>query len=308
MPRVLVTGASGLLGRAIVSRFSEAGGWVVTGCAFSRARDGLVQLDVRDAAAIDAAIATHRPNVVIHAAAQRRPDACELQESESETLNIDAVWLLGRAAAHAGAAFIHISTDYIFDGTAAPYKETDSTHPLNAYGRQKLRGEHAAIAAHPHAVVLRVPVLYGPTPDLAESAVTAFANVVRAAGTPASIDDWQIRVPTLTTDIAATLVNISRALTEDSAPIETEPVKRGGIFHYSSAHSITRWGLCELFSQMLGGLPLEHIKRLEGAPPGAPRPYDCLLDCTKLAATGLAAPHTPLEEGLRAVLGLPHKA
>ena len=76
---------------------------------------------------------------------------------EAEALNIDAVFLLGRAAARYSSTFIHISTDYVFDGTSPPYRERDEPRPLNAYGEQKLRSEHAALAAHPRAVVVRVP-------------------------------------------------------------------------------------------------------------------------------------------------------
>ena len=65
---------------------------------------------------------------------------------------------------------------------------------------------------------------------------------------------------------------------------------------------MTRWQLVGLCGELLG-LPTGHIRRLEGAPPGARRPYDCMLNCEKLGATGLAAPHTPLREALAAVLG-----
>jgi dTDP-4-dehydrorhamnose reductase len=295
--RVLITGASGLLGRAAALAFSRAG-WAVTGCGFSRcSQGGLLRLDLTDSAAVASAVAALRPHVIVHSAAERRPDVCEKDPAASERLNIEAVWVLGRAAEAAGAKLLFISTDYLFDGSAAPYAETAPLSPLNAYGSQKARGEHAALAACSAPFILRVPVLYGPTADLTESAVTTFAAAVAAHQKPQSIDDWQIRVPTLTSDIGATLVNVAAALTSSGAPSQLS-----GIFHYSSSERWTRYQLVQLFGELMG-LPTEHISRMEGAPPGARRPYDCQLDCSKLQATGLAAPHTPFREALQGILG-----
>ena len=199
-PSVLITGASGLLGRAILAAFTRAG-WAATGAAFSRAIPPLIPLDVRLPAACAEALRSLAPRLVVHAAAERRPDACEKDPAAAELLNVDAVWHLAREAARSGAAFIYISTDYLWDGTAAPYAEDAPVCPLNAYGAQKARGEWAARAAHPGACVLRVPVLFGPTSDLGESAVTMFAAAVKAQEKPGVADDWQIRVPTFTPDI-----------------------------------------------------------------------------------------------------------
>lgn len=285
---VLVTGASGLLGRAVATAFAAAG-WRVVGQAHARAQGGLVHADLRSAEACGALVAAAAPACVVHVAAERRPDVCERDPAATEPLNVEAVWNLGRGAAHAGSAFIYISTDYLWRGDRAPYAEDAPTQPPNSYGAQKRRGEHAALAAHAGAVVLRVPVLYGPTRDLAESAVTAFAATV-LAGVPATIDDWQVRVPTFTPDVAATCVRIAEA---SPAP--------AGILHYSSKDRLTRWGLVQAFARMLRA-PAEHVTRLEGPPPGAPRPYDCQLDCARIEALGLAAPCTPFEEGARMVL------
>lgn len=175
---VLVTGATGLLGRAICRRFERDPRFRVVGTAFSRSGDGLVRIDLRDANAIDMLVNDLKPSFVIHAAAERRPDVVEKDIAGSERINVESVWALGRAASRVGAGFLQISTDYLWDGTAAPYKEDAKPCPLNAYGLTKLRGEYAALAAHAEAIVLRIPVLYGPTGDLKESAVTMFGQMV----------------------------------------------------------------------------------------------------------------------------------
>ena len=238
-----------------------------------------------------------RPAVVINAAAERRPDVCESDDSASEILNIDAVYTLGRAAAKAGAKFIHISTDYVFDGTAAPYREDAPPTPLNAYGRQKVRGEYAALAAHATPCILRVPVLYGPTNDLSESAITVFVQTVMDTHKPRVLDDWQIRVPTYTPDVAKTLLNICNAYITPGASCPT------GIFHYSSADRTTRYKISQLLADIMGlGTSVSHVTADANPPPGAPRPYDAALDTSKLRALGLAHPNTPLREGLEHVL------
>jgi len=310
LPHVLVTGASGLLGRAVLAAFRASGsGFSAAGTAHSRAEAlGLLACDLRDTEAARALVLAQRPALVVHSAAERRPDACEKDEAGSALrINVDAVFALARAAADVGAAFLYVSTDYLFAGDAAPYDERAEPAPLNAYGRLKLRGEHAALAGHPAPVLLRVPVLFGPTADLGESAVTTFAVAVRDAARRQKIDDWQIRVPTFTPDVGATIVNIARALERARAGAAAGAGAAGragapaGIYHYSSQARFTRFSLVAHFARQLG-LDASHIEKLEGAPPGAPRPFDCALNQAKLEALGLAAPHTPFEQASREVL------
>jgi len=230
---------------------------------------------------------------------------CEKDSSSSEALNIDSVWHLGRAAAKVGAAFIYISTDYLFDGQSPPYFPDSPVNPLNAYGSQKARGEWAARASHPGVFCLRVPVLFGPTDDLRESAVTTFAEAAREASKAQTIDDWQIRVPTYTPDIAQTVERVASALLgappQGSMGDALHPSRLAGIWQYSSKDTTTRYKLTQLFGELLG-VSVSHISKLEGMPPGAPRPRDCMLNTEKLDATGLSAPCTPLLQALKTVL------
>lgn len=322
---VLITGASGLLGRAILECFQGDQRFRAVGVAFSRRGPGIVNADLRDAETVNKLVDETKPHFIIHAAAERRPDVVERDMAMSERINVEAVWHLGRAASRVGSGFIYISTDYLWDGTAAPYKEDAKPCPLNAYGVTKLRGEYAALAAHAEAIVLRVPVLFGPTADLKESAVTMFAhmildtskthvsnailnrvacsrNVYDNVSLMQTVDDWQIRVPTFTPDIAQTLCNIVTAKMTVSSP------QIAGVYHYSSSDRFTRWGLVQQFAALIrgsaDGVPtsIAHISHSATPLPGAPRPFDCMLDCSKLVALGLAAPCTPFSVAASSVL------
>jgi dTDP-4-dehydrorhamnose reductase len=101
----------------------------------------------------------------------------------------------------------------------------------------------------------------------------------------------------LTSDIAATITNIVEAV--DSGRVTTEAI--AGIAHYSAKERFTRYSLCEAFAAALDK-PIDHIKSDPNPPAGAPRPYDCALDTSKLERLGLAAPPTPFSVGLRRVL------
>lgn len=298
---MLITGASGLLGRCVVAAFADSGAYSVIAASFSRdvpfsshSHVQCVRLDLRAAADTLREVQRLQPTVIVHCAAERRPDVCERAPAEAEALNVEAVWTLARAASSIGGGMLHISTDYIFDGTAPPYAETAVPNPLNAYGAQKLRGEYAALAGHANAVVLRVPVIFGPTADLMESAVTAFAPMAVDATAAKKLDDWQIRVPTYAPDIAATVLNMVNAMRSQHAPLR-------GIYHYSSDDCTTRYKLALLFGELLG-VPTAHITGDAAPPPGAPRPHDAKLDCTKLRSLGLAAPCTSLRDALLHVL------
>ena len=140
--RLLVTGAAGMLGRDVLAA-AESAGHEVTGLA---RRD----LDITDPGAVRAAVADARPDAVVNCAAWTDVDGAEEHE-------IDATRINGEGAGHVAAAapyVVHVSSDYVFDGTAIePYREDDPTGPVGAYGRSKLAGELAVAAAGDHAVV-----------------------------------------------------------------------------------------------------------------------------------------------------------
>jgi dTDP-4-dehydrorhamnose reductase len=160
--RILVTGAAGMLGRDVVRQAHSRDHEV---SASTRA-----DLDVSDAGAVNAAIAGAPPDAIINCAAWTDVDGAESHEQAALELNGYAPGVLARAATEHGAQLLHVSTDYVFDGAAvsrenqtepAAYVESDPTGPRTAYGRTKLAGEQAVLAAAPSHAVIRTAWLFG---------------------------------------------------------------------------------------------------------------------------------------------------
>ncbi|HEX6966468.1 MAG TPA: dTDP-4-dehydrorhamnose reductase [Gemmatimonadaceae bacterium] len=151
--RALITGADGQLGREL-ARCVPPGVEV-------RAVD-VGELDITDAAAVRSACSAFAPTVVINAAAYTAVDRAESEPERAFAVNETGAGNVARAAVEQGARIVHVSTDYVFDGTAyRPYRPTDATNPLGAYGRSKLAGEEAvASAARERAVIVRTAWLY----------------------------------------------------------------------------------------------------------------------------------------------------
>lgn len=151
MSGVLVIGRTGQLARALAEEMPQA--------RFL----GREALDLGDGDRIAPAIAAVRPDLVINAAAYTDVDGAEAERAEAFRINAEAVGEIAEAAAEQGAALVHVSTDYVFDGTGtAPRAEDAPTAPLNVYGESKLAGERAALAANPRTLVVRTSWVVSP--------------------------------------------------------------------------------------------------------------------------------------------------
>ncbi len=152
--KLLVTGAAGMLGRDVMLAAGNAGHDVV---GFGRA-----ELDITDAAALAKKFDLERPDVVINCAAWTDVDGAEAAEEAAFAVNGTGAGNVAAAAAQVGAGIVYVSSDYVFDGAkAAPYVESDQVAPLSAYGRTKLAGEEATVAANKRHFVVRSAWLFG---------------------------------------------------------------------------------------------------------------------------------------------------
>ncbi|GAA5829492.1 hypothetical protein JCM3766R1_001123 [Sporobolomyces carnicolor] len=286
--KVCVTGASGFLGRAVYAELSKRG-IEVTGLAFSRGGEGLVQLDLNDADATKTLLAELEPDVVVHCAAERKPDVCERTPDKARNLNVVATSNLAELASTLKFTLIYISTDYVFPGNAAPqgYDVDDAPAPTNLYGETKYDGEKAVLGAKgAKASVLRVPVLCGPAESNSESAVNCLYDVVVKAALKekaAKMDDWAARYPTNTLDIARVIADLSELSLKQSLP---------SILHFSAQERLTKYEISQVFARSHSPpLVLEDewfARDAAGPQPGdTVRPKDCHLSNRALEALGI---------------------
>lgn len=300
--KILVTGATGLLGRAVMRRFADESDFNVVGLCHARKGDGLNPVDLTDAAAVQTVLDAERPDAIVHTAAIRRPDAFAADEAAARRLNVAATETLARwTAAHSGTFLVYISTDYVFDGTQPPYFPESRPHPVNGYGQSKLDGEIAVReTAGAQTAILRVPILYGDEVEtLAESSVTTvMAQVLKLArpgnetyskSFPLVLDDWSVRYPTHVSDVADILAQIvARRLV--------------GTFQWSGREALTKLDMGLVVAKELG-LATALLKGSgEPAAGGEPRPKDCHLDRGALEALGVTTPGIPYAVAVRRLL------
>lgn len=164
-------------------------------------------LDITDVSAIDSFVQEASPEVIINCAAWTDVDAAEKHEEEATRINAVGPGVLSAAAESVGAAICQISTDYVFDGEKdGPYVESDSTSPIQAYGRSKLAGEKAVIEANPRHFVVRTSWLFGPECDRPNFVETMLA--LGSGGQPLSVVTDQVGCPTYTGHLALGLLEL----------------------------------------------------------------------------------------------------
>jgi dTDP-4-dehydrorhamnose reductase len=234
--RLAITGAAGMLGQDLLAAAQAAGHEAV---AFPRA-----DLDITDAAAVSRVLADARPDVVINSAAWTNVDGAETDEAGALAVNGTGAGNVAGAAATCGAWTLHVSSDYVFDGSKrSPYLESDPVAPLSAYGRTKLAGE-AAVAAHApgrHTIV-RSSWLFGTEGPCFPATIVRLA----AERDELKVVDDQIGCPTFTGHLAQALVEL--AVSEDRPAGIVHIAANGSCSWFQFAREIvTRAGVtCEV--------------------------------------------------------------
>lgn len=205
-----------MLGTDLRGELTSLGEHVIT---LSRA-----ELDVTDSRAVNAAIAEHKPSIIVNCAAYTKVDLAEQEEALANAINGSSVELLAAAANAVDALLVQVSTDFVFDGEQrTPYEITDATNPLSAYGRSKFLGEVAAAHAHKHLIV-RTSWLFGVHgPNFVE----AIRNQIRKGTNPLRVVNDQHGRPTYTPHLASAIVRLAR--------IANESKVARGVVHYADA-------------------------------------------------------------------------
>ncbi|KAL8825075.1 MAG: hypothetical protein Q9191_004633 [Dirinaria sp. TL-2023a] len=321
-PTVLITGATGLLGRQVFSVFSNAG-WRTVGTGFSRAKPPSIhKLDLTDPSAVEKILEEESPNAVVHCtlppshiyrishsfthtllpptgAAERFPDKVAQNPDAARALNTNATQHLASLCKSRSILLLYLSTDYVFPGRRgeAPYHPSSTPDPPNLYGRTKLDGERAVLETTSGTglgVVLRVPVLYGAVDEAVgnkESAVNVLLDSIWAAqeeGKEIKIDDWSVRYPTNTEDVARVMCDVVKKWTGIG---EQERKGLPQVLQFSANEAMTKYRICEVLAEIMGletkGLVRDQPVEGDGGGAGASRPYDTKLDSQVLRDLGI---------------------
>ncbi|MBN2405759.1 MAG: dTDP-4-dehydrorhamnose reductase [Coriobacteriia bacterium] len=293
--KLLIVGAGGMLGTALLRVVAGRGciARAYTEEQFditdrSAIRETLAEFAAEAANAAATAVGTTQtgcPGAVINAAAYTDVERAEDDAERAFLVNELAAGRLAEAAQQNGLAFVHVSTDFVFDGAkGAPYVETDETNPLSVYGASKLAGEQAVCSAHPDALIVRTAWTYGRggTNFPLKILQRARGVIADAADAPTlRVVADEIGSPTYSVDLADGLLDLLSA-------------GATGLYHLAGAGSCSRYELA-LETLRLAGVPVPDRVMVEPVasasfPTRAARPLTCVLDCGKAAALGVRLP------------------
>ncbi|EZI25233.1 dTDP-4-dehydrorhamnose reductase [Pseudomonas extremaustralis] len=265
--KILITGQHGQVSQALQQRLPDLGALIVLG------RD---QLDLANPDQIREHIRSHRPNLIINAAAHTAVDQAESEPDAAFAINAIAPGILAEEAKALGIPLIHYSTDYVFDGSKpAPYTETDAPNPLGVYGQSKLAGEQAIAAVGGEYLILRTSWVYS---DHGKNFLLTMQRLLQEKPHLRIVAD-QIGAPTW----AGTIALSTRALIERW---QAGQAGDWGIYHLTAQGHTSWFG----FAQVIG----EHLRaqgkacaELEAIPSNAyptpaKRPLNSRLDCSRL--------------------------
>ncbi|WJM84672.1 dTDP-4-dehydrorhamnose reductase [Dickeya chrysanthemi] len=268
--KVLLTGANGQLGRCFQDRLPQ--GWSVLATDTD-------SLDITDEAQVQATVASWQPDAIVNAAAYTAVDKAESESDLAARINVAGPEYLARAARQQGVRFIHVSTDYVFDGTATrPYIETDATHPLGVYGQTKLDGERAVLKVNPAAQIVRTAWVFS---EYGNNFVKTMLRLGRERDSLGVVAD-QRGCPTYAGDIADAIIGVLQQQAE------------GGLYHFCGDEEVSWHAFADAIfavadkQQLLSRVPTVNAITTEQYPTPAARPAYSTLNCTKIARLGIS--------------------
>jgi len=285
--RILITGASGLLGSKLVELSIKKGYEVYSGFYGHKPSDGFpVRVDVSDRNSVEKTFKIAKPDVVIHAAALTNVDKCEVDKELAWSINVVGTKNIVEQSKKFEAFLIYVSTDYVFDGEKGMYKETDDPNPINYYGLTKLEGEKIVADTLDDYCIVRSSVIYGARPASGKINFALWVIKQLKNGKTINIVTDQYVSPTLNTNLAEMILEIAeRRLT--------------GIYHLAGATRISRYEFARLIAEtfnlsstLIAPIKMNTLKWI------AKRPRDSSLNVSK-AKNDLHNPPLEIEDALK---------
>ena len=285
--RILITGASGLLGSKLAELAVKLGHEVYSGYLSHEPVHGTkIRIDVRDKDALGKIFSRIRPEAIIHTAALTDVDRCEAERELAWSINVGGTRNIAELSKEYGAFLVYISTDYVFRGDKGMYRETDEPDPINYYGLTKLKGEEEVINIANEFCIARSSVIYGARPASGKVNFALWTIEKLKAGETVNIviDQWSS--PTLNTNLSEMLLEVVER-------------RIAGIYHLAGATRISRYDFAKLIAENFN-LNKRLIKpsTMDMLRWTANRPRDSSLDVSK-ASMNLRSKPLEIEEALR---------
>lgn len=236
--KILITGSNGLLGQKIVRQLKKHNeNFLATSLGANRNPDcpesNFQSLDITNEQEVNELIQSYQPTAVINTAAMTNVDACEDDQENCRKINVDAVKYLFETCRAQQTHFIHLSTDFVFDGEAGPYKEEDERNPLSIYAKSKADAEDILLNDdYTNWSILRTIIVFGKGNNLSRSNIVLWAKSALETGDPLNIVNDQFRAPTWADDLAW-------------ACIRTAEINARGVYHISGPETFSIYELVE---------------------------------------------------------------
>jgi dTDP-4-dehydrorhamnose reductase len=286
----LITGAGGQLGSVLMRLLSQRGLETIGLTSFNGPQPDVgscIRGDLTDAATLREIVRSHRPAIIVHAAAVTSIQVGYEQPDATQRVNVDATRTLVELSAEIGARIAFTSTDLVFDGSSAPYRETDAVSPLSVYARSKVEAEKIVLA-YDRGVVVRPALMYGLP---AVNRPTTFLQQIESlrTGRPLKLFEDEFRTPIWLED-AADATRMAAASNYH------------GTLHLGGPERLSRLEMGRVMAEALGiSSPSIVPSRQSDMEFSEPRPADVSLDSSKFAAEFETPPGLPMKESMKSI-------